>query len=132
MLVEGMSIRSIERLLGIHHDTVIRLALRVGKGCQQLHDSLVRLTEEDPPHLGDQYAFVAMDADTKMVLSYLVAKRTLESTIACLEDLRSRIVGRPQITTDGFSPYIEAVERAFGHDVDFAMLVKEPETPGPI
>jgi transposase-like protein len=149
LLVEGCSTRSIERLLGVHHDTTTRFALRVGSACSQLHDNLVhnvaasfieideiwtfvakkqaRLVEGDSAELGDQYMFVAMDAESKLVLSYLVGKRTLDNAKVCLDDVRSRVVGRPQITTDGFSAYVEAVEHAFGDDVDFAMLVAKDQ-----
>jgi len=84
-----------------------------------------RVTYKDNPReVGDQYVFVAMDARTKLVCSHLVGKRTSENTVQFMRDLQYRVTGRPTITTDGFVPYVEAVERSFGANVDFAQLVK--------
>jgi IS1 family transposase len=151
-LVEGNSIRSIERLLCVHRDTIIRLAVRVGTGCGVLHDRIVtdirapvvetdemwtfvrkkqaRLADDDPPDFGDQFVFVSIDADTKLVITHLVGKRTLACAKDHMADLRSRIIGRPQITTDGFAPYVEAVEYAFGADIDYAMIVGKDDQAG--
>lgn len=153
-LVEGMSIRSTERLTNVHRDTVMRLGLRVGAGCRRLMDGMMRglnvnlieldeqwafigkkqkhvREEERGTALGDCYVFVALDATSKAVLSYVVGKRTAENTVALAKDLRARIVNRPQITADGFAPYPGAIEEAFGADVDFATLIKTyAVTPG--
>ncbi len=145
-LVEGSSFRSIERMTGIHRDTIMRLMVRTGETCAQLLDERVKnvaaryvqvdeiwtyvfkkqaqLNTEDHPSMGDQYVFVALDADTKLVISHLVGKRDGASTFYLISDLRNRVVGRPQITTDGFKPYIGAIEDCFGADVDYAQLVK--------
>lgn len=153
-LVEGNSIRSVERMTGVHRDSIMRLGVRVGEGCRRLHDARMRnlqvsiieldeqwafigkkqkrVTEEEKgTALGDCYVFVALDATSKAVLSYVTGKRDGLNTVALATDLRARVVNRPQITADGFAPYPGAIEEAFGDDVDFATLVKEyVTTPG--
>src|SRR6202167_3458753 len=146
-LTEGCSIRSTERLTGVNRNTVMSLNVRVGDGCERLHDHLMRdlqvnqieLDEQwdfiqkkqkrvrsgDPSEFGDVWLFVALAATQKAVLSYLVGKRSTENTNALARDLRARIVNRPQITSDGYAPYVGAVESAFGWDVDYAMLTKQ-------
>jgi len=146
-LVEGNSIRSIERMTGIHRDTIMRLAVRVGDGCDQLMDEMMRgltclrlqldeiwayvgmkqktarrLNKTD--EFGDLYTFVAIDADSKLVPCWHVGYRRWNDTVMFVDDLRNRIVNRPQITTDAFKPYYNAIERAFGRDVDYAQLFK--------
>jgi IS1 family transposase len=145
-LVEGCSIRSTERLTDIHRDTIMRLGVRVGEGCRRLHDAMMRdlqvgvieldeqwafigkkqkrVTREDSAEKGDCYLFIALDAVSKAVLSYIVGKRDGQHTLALATDLRSRILNRPQITSDGFAPYVPALDVAFDRDVDFAQLVK--------
>lgn len=145
-LTEGCSIRAVERLTGVHRDTIMRLGVRVGEGCAAVHDGLMRglnvariemdevwsyvakkqrlVTREDGAEVGDQYLFVAMDATGKAILSYAIGKRTAEMTNAFVADLRTRVINRPQIHTDGFQPYINAIEWAFGIDVDFGQIVK--------
>jgi len=158
-LVEGNSIRSIERMTGVHRDTVMRLLVSVGEKCTEILDSHLkgfhsklievdeiwtfcgkkerRLTAQEKlnPELGDQYVFVALDAETKLVPSYLVGKRDGETALRFMMDLQERLQGngRIQLTSDGFRAYIDAVEQAFGTDVDFAQLVKlyRSENPGP-
>jgi IS1 family transposase len=145
-LVEGCSIRSTERLTGIHRDTIMRLGVRVGEGCRRLHDAMMRdlqvsfieldeqwsfigkkqrhVTPEDSKDKGDCYVFVALDAVSKAVLSYIAGKRDGDHAEVLATDLRARVVNRPQITSDGFAPYIDAVDSAFGLGADFAQLVK--------
>ena len=147
-LVEGCSIRSIERMYDVHRDTVMRLLVRAGDHCMTIMDDLMHhipagtyqvdelwcfVAKKDRqlidgerynPELGSQYIFVAMDADTKLVPSYRVGKRIPELAYGLMVDLRERIVGKPTIITDGFDPYLEAVEIAFGADVHFAQLIK--------
>jgi IS1 family transposase len=118
----------------------MRLSARVGQGCARLHDRLMRdlqvnlieLDEQwdfiakkqrhvatgDPEAFGDVWLFVALASTQKAVLSYLVGKRTSENTEALAMDLRARIINRPQITSDGYAPYVRAVEAAFGWNVD--------------
>lgn len=152
-LVEGCSIRSTERLTGIHRDTIMRLGVRVGEGCERLHGRLMRglnvaaieldeqwafigkkqkrVDPDDPHDAGDAYLFIALAANAKAAISFVVGKRTAENTLALASDLRSRITNRPQITSDGFQAYPDAIDFAFGMDVDFAQLVKAYQaTPG--
>jgi IS1 family transposase len=146
-LTEGCSIRATERLTDIHRDTIMRLGVRVGNGCAALHDEKMRfvqvnrleldelwsyvgkkqrrVTKTDPADLGDQYVFVGIDATRKAIISYRVGKRDGENANAFLADLRERIVNRPEISSDGFSAYPEAVERAFGMDCSFAQIIKQ-------
>ncbi|MDD5560274.1 DDE-type integrase/transposase/recombinase [Candidatus Methylomirabilis sp.] len=158
-LVEGVSIRSIERMTGVHRDTILRLLNRVGERCSRLldqhmvgfHSHLLqvdeiwtfcrkkeqRLTdaEQSNPELGDQYVFVAIDAESKLVPTFTVGKRDAENAHRFMQELRSRLNGngRVQMTTDGFRAYLTAVEETFGDDVDYAQLVKcyGAENPGP-
>lgn len=145
-LVEGNSIRSIERMTGTHRDTIMRLMVGAGDRCGRLLNQHVRnvrakrvqvdeiwtyvfkhekrVTSDDPPAFGDQYVFVAMDADTKLVISHIIGKRSPATAFDFMEDLRSRLLSRVQLTSDGFKPYLTAVEDNFGSDVDYAMLVK--------
>ena len=85
-----------------------------------------RLTDQERgnPEIGSQYTFVAMDAETKLVPCYRVGKRIPMLALGLTVDLRDRIIGVPTIITDGFDPYLEAVERAFGDDCRFAQLIK--------
>ncbi len=146
-LTEGCSIRATERLTGIHRDTIMRLGVRVGDGCAELHDRLMqfvqvnrleldelwsyvgkkqkRVTPTDPADLGDQYVFIGIDANLKAIISYRVGKRDGDNANAFLADLRRRIVNRPEISSDGFSPYLEAVERAFGADCSYGQVIKQ-------
>jgi IS1 family transposase len=125
----------------------MRLGVRVGEGCARLHDRMIRdlqvnlieldeqwhfigkkqkrVRQDDPDEVGDVWLFVALAATQKAVLSYCVGKRTAENTEALAMDLRARIVNRPQITSDGYAPYVGAVEAAFGMNVDYAMLTKK-------
>ena len=146
-LVEGNSFRSIERMTGIHRDTIMRLMVRVGNGCadlmdremRNLHCQRLQLDElwafvgmkqkrasqlADRGEFGDAYTFVALDADTKLVPCFHVGRRTWNNTSIFIDDLRSRIVNRPQITTDAFRPYYGAIRRAFDSQVDYAQLFK--------
>ncbi len=144
-LTEGVSIRATERLTDIHRDTIMRLGVRVGEGCARLHDRMMRglqvpilefdeiwgyvgkkqrrtgLGETDK---GDQYTFTALDATSKAIVSYVTGKRNEATTRAFVNDVWERIINRPQITTDGFGPYIEAIAECFGDGADFAQLVK--------
>jgi len=153
-LTEGVSIRATERLTGIHRDTIMRLGVRVGEGCAILHNHLMRnlhvnllefdeawsyvgkkqkrLTPADGRDKGDQYVFVALDATRKAIISYAVGKRDGENTNAFAADVRARVVNRPQISSDAFKPYVEAIDLTFGIDVDYAQIVKQYEgEPGP-
>lgn len=145
-LVEGNSIRSTERLCSVHRDTVMRWGLTIGEACARLHTERVtglythllqldeiwtfvfkkqkRTTEADDAEFGDQYTFVGIDANTKLVVGYLTGKRTAENTQTFCDDLRACIVGAPQISTDGFAAYRDAIEFAFGTQVHHGVAVK--------
>ena len=146
-LLEGSSVRSTERITGVHRDTICRLLVEIGNNCTGLLDSHIRnvraqyvqadeiwcfvgkkdkhVRVDDPPEYGNQWVFVAMDADTKLVPSFVVGKRTRETTYTFLLDLQKRLVdARFQLTTDGFHFYERGVEDVFGGTVDFAQLIK--------
>ena len=147
-LVEGVSVRSLERMTGAHRDSIVRLLRRVGDGCGRLLEEKMRgldlrsiqadeiwsfihtkqghLRPGDPSEYGDQFVFVALDADTKLVPCFEVGKRDSHTTDRFMLRLRSCLNGhRVQITTDGFKPYIWAVEQAFGADADYAQEIKD-------
>jgi IS1 family transposase len=155
LLVEGNSIRSTERLTGVHRDTVMRLLVEAGNGALTLLDDRMRglklrhiecdeiwtfvLIKQghiragcDDSEIGDQYTFVAIDQDTKMIPSFVVGKRTLENAEAFMLDLADRIraprPGEPkirlQISTDGFAGYPAAVDLAFANTVDYGVIIK--------
>jgi hypothetical protein len=150
LLVEGNSIRSTERLTGVHRDTIMRLLVQAGDGCLALLDDRMRglklrhvecdeiwtfvlvkqghiAAERDDSEIGDQYTFVAIDQDTKLIPSFVVGKRTARNAERFMLDLSDRIraplPGEPkirlQISTDGFAGYPDAVDLAFANTVDF-------------
>jgi IS1 family transposase len=152
-LVEGNSVRATARMVGVEHKTVLRVLLRVGDRCGRLlnermrrlpcklvqvdeiwtyvakHERFVR-ADENPVEVGDQYVFVAMDSESKIIPCFLVGKRSAMSAWSFMQDLETRLANRVQLTTDGFRPYAGAVEDAFGSSVDYAMLVKTYENDG--
>jgi IS1 family transposase len=149
-LTEGCSIRTTERMTGVHRDTIMRLGVRIGEACHRLHDSMMHDFQPALVELDEQWAFIAkkqkrvkqgeiekgdcwvwiaLDAVHKAVISYSVGKRTAEHAQFIANDLRARILNRPQITSDGLAAYIPAVDIAFGVDVDFAQLVKTYQAP---
>jgi transposase-like protein/IS1 family transposase len=145
-LLEGCSIRSTERLTGLNRNTIMRLLEIVGERCEKLMDAKLRdlkcryvqcdeiwsfvgkkqrqVRKEDGTEVGDQWIFVALDADTKLVASYCVGKRSIANTMAFIGDLHKRLAQQIQLTTDGFHFYTKAVPEIFGLDVDFAQIVK--------
>lgn len=157
-LVEGNSIRSTERMTGVHRDTIMRLLVRVGSGCERLLDKSMRdldceriqvdeiwgfvgkkqrhLTKtDDPNRLGTIWTFVAIDADSKVVPCYrVVGNRTLPHAQAFLSDLARRLTYRVQLSSDALRAYVEAAEAVFGDNVDYGQIVKtyeaEPIGPG--
>src|SRR5205085_10593673 len=142
----GSSLRAVTRITGIHRSTIAGLALRVGQGCARLLDEKMRdLTchflqfdeiwgfigkkekhrmIDDDPTLGDVWTFCAIDAETKLVPSYKCGKRNHITANAFVSDVASRLKNRPQISSDGLRAYVEAVENAFGMNVDFGMIIK--------
>ena len=145
-IVEGLSVRAIERLTGVHRDTIVRLMLSAGNSARDILDrelvdleikrlqvdeiwayvckKQAHLTPDDPAEYGDAYTFIALDPDTKLIPAFLVGKRTSGFALAFLKDLRYRIRTRCQLSTDAFSAYIDAVDRVFGEDIDFAQVHK--------
>jgi IS1 family transposase len=130
-----------------HRDTIMRLMVEVGTGCAALADeqmrdidcrriqvdeiwSFVKVKQghiakgTDRTKIGDQWTFVAIDAETKLVPSYLVGKRTRDNAVAFMGDLSERLTNRVQISSDALRSYVDAVERAFGADVDYGQVVK--------
>jgi transposase-like protein len=149
-LVEGVSIRATSRLVGVEKKTVIRVMLHAAKLCQRvmdarLHNLRSRYLQADElwcftgkkeahvtatdragvHHVGDTWIFLATDAESKLVPSFVVsADRGLPAAQQLMCDLASRLAMRPQISTDGLRSYIWGVERAFGSEVDYGMLIK--------
>jgi len=147
-LIEGNSLRSTTRMIGCSINTVTKLLVDLGTACaiyqnETLRNLTCKRVQVDEiwsfvgmkqknvaPNrkgvlgIGDVYTWVAIDADTKLVPSWLVGTRDAEYASVFIRDLASRIKGRTQLTSDGHSPYLRAVDDAFGADVDYAMLVK--------
>ena len=148
LLCEGMSIRAITRTTGASKNTVAKLLIDAGKACAAYHDANVRdvkaarvqvdeiwsftyakqknvaTAKAAPDQAGDTWTWTALDADSKMILSYFVGGRDGECAMWFMDDLAARLANRVQLTSDGHKAYLEAVEGAFGCDVDYAMLVK--------
>ncbi len=145
-LCEGSSIRSIERITGVHRDTIMRLGVRVGHGCAALMDEKMRnlscnrlemdeiwgfigkkekrVRPFDDPSMGDVWTFCAIDADTKLVPAFKVGKRDNATATAFVGDISGRMKNRVQISTDGLRAYVDAIEKAFGANVDYAQIIK--------
>lgn len=150
-LVEGNSIRSTHRIVGCNRNSAMHFAVTAGDACARLHDAMVRDVQAaliecdeiwtfvqkkrrqvrpgDPAEVGDQWVYVGMDATAKLILAYRVGRRNLEVTQAFTDDLRARVVGKPQISTDGLVFYRNAIEASFGPDCHFAQVEKHYETP---
>ncbi len=148
MLVEGTSMRAITRITGVSINTVSKLLVEAGEACAAYHDEHVRGLESRrvecdeiwsfvyakrknvpnaktaPAGAGDAWTWTALDADSKMMVSWVIGDRSSMTALYLMDDLRDRIENRVQLTTDGNSAYLEAVEAAFGPEVDYAMLVK--------
>jgi IS1 family transposase len=146
-LVEGNSINATCRMLGVGKHTVLRLLEDAGQACAAFHDDYVRgvrskriqcdevwsfvgtkmknaSEDQVAAGWGDVWTWTAIDADTKLIISYLVGQRGPRWAKVFMEDVASRVTSRIQLTTDGLRMYAEAVEGAFGCDVDYAMLIK--------
>ncbi len=148
MLVEESSIRSTSRISGVSINTVIKLLEDVGAVCSAFHDDMVRgvnakrvqcdeiwsfcyakaknlkTAKSAPEEAGDTWTWTAIEADSKLILSWLAGGRDSQYAIGFTDDVRTRITNRVQLTTDGHKTYLEAVEGAFGGDVDKAILHK--------
>ncbi len=151
-LAEGSSIRSIERMTGIHRDTIMKLGVKVGQGCTALMDAKMRnlpcrrlemdeiwgfvgkkerhVRMEDGPGVGSVWTFCAIDAETKLVPAFKCGDRTQATASAFVADVASRMAYRVQISTDGLAAYVGAIEDAFGGDVDYAQIIKVYGTEG--
>jgi len=145
-LTEGSSIRSIERITGVHRDTIMRLGVRVGKKCELLLDSKMQdlgcnylqfdelwgfigkkerhVKIDDDPEMGDVWTYCAIDPETKLVPAFRCGKRNHETTTTFVQDVASRMRNRVQISTDALRGYVEAIEQSFGADVDYGQIVK--------
>lgn len=137
-LTEGLGIRATARVTGVNRETVGKLALQIGRGCAELHDRMmvgIRVNrvecdelwayvghKKNPqkrqpsfnPEKGDQYTFIALGASSRAIIAYRTGKRDTELTDQFIQDLRGRVIGSPEITTDGWHPYRNAIRDAFG------------------
>jgi IS1 family transposase len=146
-LAEGNSIRAIERMTGIHRDTIMRLGVRIGEGCQRIMDEKMRnlscrllqvdevwgyvgmkqktaLRNRASGDVGDVWTWVALDSETKLVPTFAVGDRSGYMADTFIEDLASRLSHRVQISSDALRAYTDAIERAFGAEVDYGSIVK--------
>jgi IS1 family transposase len=152
ILVEGNSLRATARICDVAFNTVLRFIPQIGEVCYDFQDkafhnltckriqcdeiwSFCYAKQKNVPEklrgmfgYGDVWTWVAMDAETKLVSSFMVGNRDAQSAKMFIEDLAPRLANRVQLTTDGNKVYLEAVEGAFGCEVDYAMLVKRYES----
>jgi IS1 family transposase len=134
-LTEGVGVRATTRLTGVDRKTVARLALRIGRGCAELHDRMVvgvrtgrieldelwafvgkkqkRVDRPDHQEFGDQYTYVALSSSTRAILSYHTGKRDAANTDVFIQDLRERVIGAPELSMDGFQAYQGAIRHSF-------------------
>ncbi len=152
-LAEDAGIRAIERMTGVHRDTVMRLGVRVGQGCCRVLDRIMRNIVCDYLQLdeiwgfirkkqknvkpgeidaGDIWTFIALEAKSKAVPCFKVGKRDGPTANAFVCDLADRLANRVQISTDALSAYVEAVEQGFGGNVDYGQIVKSYESQEPL
>lgn len=149
MLCEGSSMRSISRVVDVSINTVTRYLVLAGQACQAFHDKTVRglksqrvqcdevwsfvgmkektaksMREERPADVGDVWTWTAIDADSKLIVSWLLGDRDAGAAYEFMTDVAARLTTRVQVTTDGHGAYLTAVPSAFGYDVDYAQLVK--------
>jgi IS1 family transposase len=148
MLVEGSSLRSVSRVCDVSINTVTKLLVDAGRVCEAFHDEMVRSVKSKrvqcdeiwsfcyakqknvkaakaaPANAGDVWTWTGLDADSKLIVSWSVGSRDAADARDFMDDLASRLANRVQLTTDGHKAYLEAVEGAFGADIDYAMLVK--------
>ena len=148
LLIEGMSLRAIVRATDTSINTISRLLVQAGEACAAYHDATVRNVSSKrvqvdeiwnftyakqknvarakaaPEHAGDTWTWTAIDADAKLIVSWLIGGRDAGYATEFMQDLAGRLAGRVQLTSDGLRVYPSAVEDAFGADIDYAMLVK--------
>ena len=145
-LTEGSSIRSVERMTGVHRDTIMRLGVKIGQGCAALMDAQMKnlpctrleideiwgyvgkkdrsVRNGDSMEVGSVWTFCAIDAETKLVPAFKVGQRNLATTQEFIQDVKDRMAYRVQISTDGMKSYAQAIEESFGADVDYAQIIK--------
>lgn len=147
-LVEGNSLRSTSRMVGVSINTVTKLLVDLGTACANFHDATVQRVRsrrvqcdeiwsfcyarrENVPEThkgefgyGDVWTWVGQDADSKLVVSWMIGKRDAQTAYPFMMDLAARLASRVQLTTDGLQTYIDAVEGAFHNDIDYARLIK--------
>ncbi len=148
LLCEGNSLRAVTRITGASINTVTKLHIDAGRACKRFHDEAVRnvksrrvqcdeiwsftyakqrnvaAAKSAPVQSGDTWTWTALDADSKLIVSFLVGGRDAQYAHAFVADISGRLANRVQLTTDGHKAYLDAVEEAFGANVDYAMLVK--------
>ena len=148
MLVEGMSMRSVSRIADVSINTVTKLLVEAGFACAKYHDEHVRNVKATrvqcdeiwsfcyaksknvesavaaPDFAGDVWTWTALDAESKLIISYLIGGRDSGYALEFMDDIAARVANRIQLTTDGHKAYVEAVEDAFGGGIDYAQLVK--------
>lgn len=148
LLCEGASMRSVSRLADVSINTVSKLLVDAGQACAVFHDEMVRgvrsrrvqvdeiwsftyakqknvaTAKAAPSGAGDTWTWTAIDADSKLIVSWLVGSRDAGAAFTFISDLAGRLRNRIQLTSDGLKLYVDAVEDAFGGDVDYAMLQK--------
>jgi IS1 family transposase len=151
MLVEGMSLRAVSRVADVSINTVTKLLVDTGKACQIFHDETVHSlttskiqadeiwsfvyakqknvadivnSEIEKDKAGDAWTWVAIDADSKLVVSYFVGDRDADTAYDFMCDVKSRVKNRVQLTTDGLKLYLNAVPDAFGSKIDYAVVLK--------
>jgi IS1 family transposase len=158
LLCEGMSMRATARATGVSYNTVCALLAQAGEACEAFHDKMVRevsaqrvqcdelwsfcyakqrnvaTAKAAPDGAGDLWTWLGLDADSKLIISFLVGSRDGGAAFEFMQDMAGRLAKRVQLTTDGHKAYLEAVEAAFGAGVDYGMLVKvygeAPTPPG--
>jgi IS1 family transposase len=147
-LTEGLGIRATARITGVNRGSVASLALRVGRGCEELHDRMMvglrvnrvecdelwayvghkrnpqKALDKISPEKGDQYTFIALGASTRAIIAYRTGKRDTATTDEFIQDLRQRVIGLPEITTDGYHPYRNAIRDAFGNRIAHGVINK--------
>lgn len=148
LMVEGTGVNAISRLTGVSKVTILRLLEQAGAACMAHHDKAVRgvkasrvecdeiwsfnyckkaklaTAKAAPEGAGDAWTWTAIDADSKLIVSYLIGGRDADAAQDFMHDVADRLANRVQLTTDGHGVYLGAVLGAFGIDVDYAMLVK--------
>lgn len=158
LLCEGMSMRAVARVADVSFNTVAKALVDAGTVCAEMHDELVhdvkasriqcdeiwafnyckernvKTAKAAPADAGDIWTWTGIDADSKLIVSYLVGDRSGAAAIELMDDLRSRLSNRVQLSTDGHRAYLDAVEGAFGGDVDYGLVIKQygatPTAPG--